>query len=87
MEKRNIEEASDLCGVPREIILWFIEEEWIHPIDIEAIYLDDEDVARIKLIWELHNEFEVNNEAMPIILNLIDQLNRIHLELKHYRIH
>lgn len=87
MEKRNIEEASHFCGVPTDIILRFISEDWIRPFDIEGTFLDDEDIARVKLIWELYNEFEVNDEAMPIILHLIDQLNRMHLELEKFRIH
>jgi len=87
MEKRNIEEASHFCGVPIEFIMRFIEEEWVTPSDYDGVYLDDEDVARVKLIWELHTDFEVNDEAMPIILHLLDQLNRMHLELEKYRIH
>ena len=87
MEKRKIEEASDFCGVPSDIIIRFIEEEWILPIDEEAQFLDDEDVARIQLIWDLRNDFGVNDESMPIILNLLDQLNRIHLELEKFKIH
>lgn len=86
MEKKQLEDASKYCGVPCEIITRFIEEEWILPVDQTPIF-DDEDLARIKLIWELSNEFGVNDEAMPIILNLLDQLNRIHLELERFRIH
>jgi hypothetical protein len=87
MEKRRIEEASHDCGVPREVIIRFIEEEWIQPLDLDETYLDNEDIARIRLIWELHTEFGVNDESMPIILHLLDQLNRMHLELEKFRIH
>jgi chaperone modulatory protein CbpM len=87
MEKKKIEDASDFCGVPREIIVRFINEEWVDPVDDDALFFDDEDIARIQLIWELRNEFGVNDEAMPIILNLLDQLNRMHLELERFKIH
>lgn len=87
MDIRRIEEVSEYCGVPREIIIRFIEEEWIHPLDIDTPALDAEDIARVRLIWELYSDFGVNEEAIPIILNLIDQLNRMHLELEKYRIH
>jgi chaperone modulatory protein CbpM len=85
MEFIRIEEASQFCGVPHEIIMTFIEEEWISPRDLNN--LDDEDLARIRLIWELQSEFGVNDEAMPIILNLLDQLYRMHLELEKIQIH
>lgn len=87
MERIKLEEASKYCGVPCEIITRFIEEEWILPFDQSTPIFDDEDLARIKLIWEFKNEFGVNDEAMPIILGLIDQLNRMHLELERFRIH
>lgn len=76
----KIEEVSKICGVPGEMILTFIQEEWVIPRDEDAF--DDEDVARIRLIQELREEFGVNNEAIPIILNLLDQINRIHIELQ-----
>lgn len=87
MEKRKIEEASDACGVPYQMILRFIEEEWIRPSNSDGPLLDEEDIARIHFIWELYEDFGVNDEAVPIILHLVDQLNRIHLELKKFQIH
>lgn len=87
MEMRKIEEASVDCGVPREIILHYVEEEWVIPANPDKAYFDEEDIARIKFIWELHSSWGVNEESIPIILHLIDQLNRIHLELSKFRIH
>lgn len=81
MKFTKIEDAYDLCGVKKEIIFHFIEEDWIHPADQEHNALDEEDLARIRLIRELKDEFGVNDEGLSIILNLIDQLNRMHLEI------
>lgn len=77
----KIEDAYDLCGVNKDIIIHFIEEEWVHPADREHNALDEEDLARIRLIRELKDEFGVNDEGLSIILNLVDQLNRLHLEI------
>lgn len=73
--KRRIDEVCTLCGTSSEVIIHFIEEEWIIPVDKSNYTFDEEDVARIKLIIELKNEFGVNDEAIPIILHLVDQLN------------
>ena len=43
--------------------------------------MDEEDLARIRLICELKDEFGVNDEGVSIILQLLDQLNRMHLEV------
>lgn len=72
--RRRIDEVCHICGVSSEVIVYFIQEEWLIPFDREHSYFDDEDVARIKLILELKNSFGVNDEAIPIILHLIDQL-------------
>lgn len=89
MKVTPIEEAYTSCGVKKEIIIHYIEEEWIHPAAPETLGLDEEDLARIRLIRELKDEFGVNDEGLSIILNLIDQLNRLHLEIskQHFENH
>lgn len=73
--RRKLEEVCHLCGTSSEMVYHCIEEEWIIPFDKEHVVFDDEDVARLKLILELKNNFGVNEEGIPIILHLIDQLN------------
>lgn len=75
--RRPIDEVSLLCGVSTHTIIHFIEEEWITPIDRELSMLDEEDVCRILLIHDLQEKFGVNDEGVPLILHLIDQLNFI----------
>lgn len=76
----RLEEACDLFGINREVIIHFVEEEWLRPLNVEALELDEEDIARIRLIRELTEDFGVNEEGLSIILQLLDQLNRIQLE-------
>lgn len=69
--------AQKLGTSPDEITS-FIEREWIQPIDPEGQMLDEDDIDRLRLIIELKKEFGVNDESLPIILHLIDQLHYIH---------
>lgn len=71
----SIQEVCRECEVSEEVIIGFIDKGWISPAVPKELYFDYEDLARIMLIQELRGTFEVNDEAMPIILNLIDQLN------------
>lgn len=89
MKVTPIEDAFQQCGVNKEIIIHYIEEDWIHPAEEETLGLDEEDLARIRLIKELKEEFGVNDEGLSIILHLIDQLNRLHLEIskQHFENH
>ncbi len=79
----EISEAANHCGIEAEEILQFISFEWIQPMEIEKLLLDEDDLSRIRLISELKNKLGVNNEAVPIILHLVDQLNHLHLGLRN----
>lgn len=81
-QRHPLKEAAVQCGLPPDIIIRFISFEWIVPADWQNQVLDEEDIARARLIWQLQQELGVNDEAVPIILHLIDQLNRTHLEVK-----
>lgn len=57
-----------------EIVAW-VEQEWVLPVEQDGRWLFDEsDVARIALIQELRGDMAVNDEAVPIVLRLLDQL-------------
>lgn len=57
-----------------ELTAW-IEQRWILPLEEEGRYFFDEaDVARVRLVAELHRDLGVNEEAMPVVLGLLDQV-------------
>lgn len=61
----------------------YIQQSWILPIEEEGQYFfDDADLARIQLIGELRRDMGVNDEAVPIILQLIDRANSLHRSLE-----
>ncbi len=61
-----------------------VKYEWIQPCDCEKNLFDEEDIARLKLIQELKRDFGVNDESVPIILHLLDQIHALKLRLKQY---
>lgn len=77
--RQSLQEICKICEIESELISQFVELEWIHPIDKAHLMFDEEDVARIKLIKDLKEVFEVNDEGVEIILHLVDQINYIHL--------
>jgi len=80
----EITKIIELYEVNEIFICDCIEKKWIIPIDAEKIFLDKEDITRILLIRDLKNDFGVNDESIPIILHLIDQLHWTQSQLKHY---
>jgi chaperone modulatory protein CbpM len=57
-----------------ELTAW-IEQKWVLPVERDGGYAFDEaDVARVRLIAELRRDFGVNDEAIPVVLRLLDQV-------------
>jgi len=80
----EITEVIELYQVQEIFIYDCIEREWIIPVDTQKKSFDMEDITRILLIRDLKEDFGVNDESIPIILHLIDQLNWSQAQIKHY---
>lgn len=66
---------TQISGLQREDLERWILNEWIRPDHRDGRYMFHEiDVARVQLILELRDEMQVNEEAMPVVLSLLDQL-------------
>ena len=59
---------------PGELERW-IAERWVLPENEASGYVFSEfDVARVRLIVELRRDLAVGDEALPVVLRLLDQL-------------
>jgi chaperone modulatory protein CbpM len=75
--------ASRLNGVTLEHLHVWIQRGWIRPVLREAgAGFTDADVARASLIHDLHEIVGLDDEAVPVVLNLIDQIHGLRRELK-----
>lgn len=76
---------ADVEVTKAEMNAW-IEQSWVLPIEQEGQLLFDEvDRARIKLIIELRGDLEVNDEAVPVVLRLLDQVYSLRRALDELR--
>jgi chaperone modulatory protein CbpM len=65
-----------------ELEQW-IEARWVRPERAATGYVFHEiDVARVHLIVELRHELLIDVEAMPVVLNLLDQVYTLRNRLK-----
>jgi len=57
-----------------ELLAW-VERGWVHPNPSETDWeFQDIDVARVRLIHDLRRDMAVQEETMPLVLSLLDQL-------------
>jgi chaperone modulatory protein CbpM len=61
--------------VDRDRLVYFVEQAWVSVRqDAGALYFDEQDAARVRLICELRDDMAINDEAMPLVLRLLDQV-------------
>ncbi len=64
-------------GVQEAELRQWIDQSWVRPGGSPAEPVFHEvDVARVRLIVELRRDLGVNDEAVPVVLSLLDQLYR-----------
>lgn len=65
----------ELRGLAREDLERWIGAAWVRP-DGEAgqWVFHDIDVARVRLIVQLRDQMRVNEDALPVVLRLLDRL-------------
>ena len=78
----NIKEINLNYKLSETFIIECIESRWIIPRDCENNLLDEEDITRLLLIRDLKDEFGVNDESIPIILHLLDQIYALQAQVK-----
>ncbi|GAN85726.1 chaperone modulator CbpM [Komagataeibacter intermedius] len=62
-------------NVPADEVQGWIDSDWLRPAGVRGHYLFREiDEARARLILELRDDMGINDEGMPVVLSLLDQL-------------
>lgn len=69
----TVTEVATFTGLDKDMICICLSKEWILPTSPDM--LDEEDISRLHLIRDLLIDFDVNEESIPLILHLVDQLN------------
>ena len=76
-------ELVEMVGVlqPEALQRW-IDLGWVLPNrESDAVTFDSSDVARVRLICELHYELRIEEDSMSVVLSLMDQLYAVRRSL------
>ena len=69
-------------GVSAVQLDFWVCEHWVRPAHSgRDFHFNEADIARVHLLHTLNNELEVGEEAMPIILSLIDQVHEMRAQM------
>jgi chaperone modulatory protein CbpM len=79
----ELDEVLRRCRVERIELEAWIERSWVLPARGDGSYIFSEtDVARVALICDLTRDLEIGEEAIGVILPLIDQVYSLRASLR-----
>jgi chaperone modulatory protein CbpM len=79
----GFDEVLRQCRVERVDLVAWIEREWVLPARADGDYVFSEtDLARIELICDLRRDLELDDEALSVILPLLDQVYGLRASLR-----
>jgi chaperone modulatory protein CbpM len=74
---------SRFGGLDRRELADWVENRWVLPEQRGDTWLFHEvDVARVELILEIRHEFAIDDEALPLVLGLLDQVYGLRRQLR-----
>jgi chaperone modulatory protein CbpM len=70
-------------GLEAEELQRWIAERWVLPeTGAQGYVFAEVDVARVRLIHELRHELAIDEEAIPVVLQLLDQVYALRRRLR-----
>ena len=64
-----------------ELVAW-VERRWVRPeLDAAGLVFAEIDVARVRLIHDLRRRMDLTEEAIPLVLSLMDQVYDLRAQL------
>ena len=77
------EEVLDRFELDRRELTRWVENRWVLPERHDKTWIFHEiDVARVELILEIRHQFAIDEEAMPLVLGLLDQVYDLRRQLR-----
>jgi chaperone modulatory protein CbpM len=80
---RSLHYVAAEIGVTVEDLNSWIERRWVLPVRSgKNPAFDDADRARIRMILDFHRDLAIDDEAMPVVLDLLDRLHAARARLR-----
>jgi len=70
-------------GLERGELVHWVENRWVLPERrAESWVFHEVDVARVELILDIRRDFAVDDEVMPLVLGLLDQVYSLRRQMR-----
>jgi chaperone modulatory protein CbpM len=80
---RTLHDVAAEIGVTVEDLSVWVERRWVLPTRCDDdLAFDEADRARIRMILDFHRDLAIDDEAMPVVLDLLDRLHAARAKLR-----
>lgn len=78
-----VQQIATEFGVGADEVAIWVERRWVLPVPGGGDFVfDDADRARCRMIVEFRRDLAIDDEAMPVVLDLVDRLHAARAELR-----
>ncbi len=68
---------------PREDLVLWVERRWVLPVQQDGdLVFSEADIARVQMILDLRRDMGIDDEAMPVVLDLLDKLYGVRRQMR-----
>ncbi len=68
---------------PREDLVLWVERRWVLPVQQDGdLVFSEADIARVQMILDLRRDLGIDDEAMPVVLDLLDKLYGVRRQMR-----
>jgi chaperone modulatory protein CbpM len=79
----ELEDIARACGVEVEFVRTLVDEGLVQPvIDQPRWRFGGDELARMRRIRRLQQDFDANLQSVAVMLQLLDEIDRLHAELR-----
>lgn len=79
----ELEAFAAACGIEAEFVHQLVDEGLVQPVALQPAWrFGGEEIARVRRICRLQRDFEANLQSVAVMLDLIDEIERLRAQLQ-----
>lgn len=79
----ELEAFAAACGIEAEFVRQLVDEGLVQPVAVQPAWrFGGEEIARVRRICRLQRDFEANLQSVAVMLDLIDEIERLRAQLQ-----
>lgn len=79
----ELEAFAAACGIEAEFVRQLVDEGLVQPVVVQPAWrFGGEAIARVRRICRLQRDFEANLQSVAVMIDLIDEIERLRAQLQ-----